>query len=415
MTSGLNTLRLRWACENAKLARLEAEQGAPKDNPTLREHRTRVAFLASAPGGKIKVASSWPMTYDGDRSEMLLTEPVACPEGVYPNHEDHDYAKVVLDAKTLELARTRLAQVEEPLLRNMMSDSLWSMVRDAEWDLGSYLKTIYAYLPQEKNERNADAVLGALVSASGYLTRALQQAKDERAAREIRAKKNVLENFVLQRLRAAAAASDAQADTFFAFVKVSESPSSQALMREWLAGRSLPKGLSLGQDRQWSLVKRLNRLGVADGEKLIATQLEKEDNDYARKAVIAARALRPDTVLKKELWERLVNGKDTLDDQKQIFWNLFPSEQLELQKDWVEPFYRDLVALAATKDEDYLGHFAESLVPTSCTPESSARLAAFLKKQGRKLAPSVQKELKIALQEDERCVKIVQNFASTSI
>ncbi len=47
-----------------------------------------------------------------------------CPELVYPNGEDYDYVKVKLDPRSLIAAQTKLAEVQDPLLRLMLLHSL---------------------------------------------------------------------------------------------------------------------------------------------------------------------------------------------------------------------------------------------------------------------------------------------------
>lgn len=408
MTAGLNTVRLEWACEGGKLSKITVQQSAPADHPTLREHRARVAFLSESRGSLV-VSSSEVLTYQGAQTEHMLSRPVACPVAAFPNFEDHDYSKVLLDEKTLNVARTRLSQVQDPLLRAMMAQSLWTMVRDGEWDLLSYLKVIYTYLPSEKVESNLSPVVDTLGSASVYLASARNLNPTDQ---ELIASENALENFLGTRLRAARAGSDNQAKYFGAYVNVARSESAQAVLRDWLAAKKLPKGLSLGQDRLWRIVKRLSQVGSPQVEGLIAAELKREDNDFARKAALASEALRPEPTVKSSLWRRVLEAKDSLDDQKQILRNLFPETQADLHEAHAEEFFRILPGLVKQRDEGFMGAFVRGLVPATCRLASVERLKVFLKKNASRLSHSITKDLRIALQEDERCVKILGNFAS---
>jgi aminopeptidase N len=408
MTAGLNSVRLNWTCDAGKLSKVSLEQSAPADHPTLREHRARVAFLSESRGA-LSVSASEVLSYQGAKTEHVLARPIACPVAAFPNFEDHDYSKVLLDEKTLDVARTRLSQVQDPLLRAMMAQSLWGMVRDGEWDLPSYLKVIYTYLPNEKVERNLSPVVDTLGSAGAYIASARNL---NPADQELLASENALENFLGARLRAARAGSDNQAKYFGAYVNVARSASAQAILRDWLRGQKVPAGLNLGQDRLWRIVKRLAQVGNPQVEELVAAELKREDNDFARKAALASEALRPDPALKSALWKRVLEGKDSLDDQKQILRNLFPEDQATLHEAHAEEFFRILPGLAKDRDEGFMGSFVRGLVPATCRPASVERLRIFLKKNASRLSHSITKDLRIALQEDERCVKILENIAS---
>lgn len=407
MTAGLNSVKVKWQCESGSLKAFDLLQTAPKDHPTLREHRTRVAFFKNS-GKSLDVSSTETVTYSGPSTRHVLAKPVPCPAAIYPNHEDHDYVKVVLDDTTLQVAQEKLALIKDPLLRNMMLQSMWNRVRDGEWNLLSYLKVVYSYLPSEKDDITSSATIETLGSAGTYLTHALRS----KPTQEITAQENALENFLGIRLRDARAGSDIQAQFFTAYVNRARGDAAQAVLRDWLKGDKVPKGLSLGQDRRWRIVKRLNRLGVKDADALIATELKREDNDYAQKAALASKALRPDAALKKDFWNRLVKAKDSLDDQKQIAWNLFPSDQADLQEPWADEFFSILPKLAKERDEGFLDVLV-NLTPATCTPKSNERLSRFIKKQGAKLPHALLKELRINLQEDERCVRVLENLGSS--
>ncbi|MEO5668977.1 MAG: aminopeptidase N [Bdellovibrionota bacterium] len=408
MTAGLNKVAVKWNCAEGLLKSIEIDQAAPTDYPTLREHQTRVAFLKATPQGLI-VSATENVNYSGANTEHVLEKPIACPAAVYPNFEDQDYVKVMLDARSLEVAQKQLSKIKDSWLRGMMTQALWTLVRDGAWDLPSFLKAAYTHLPLENDEQNLTAAMDSVSSAADYISRARSLADSP----SLKAQNAALENFLGDRLRQSRGGSDTQALYFSNYVGVTESSSSLAILRGWLSGKGLPKGLSLGQDRRWRIVKHMNRIGTPDARDLVAAELKREDNDFARKAALASMALRPDAATKAELWKRAIEGKDSLDDQKQIMRNLFPSDQSSLQEKWADDFFHLLPKLAAERDEGFLDVFL-SLTPATCNAHSVERLSDFIKKQGPKLSHAILKELRISLQEDERCVVILKNFASAA-
>ncbi len=81
------------------------------------------------------------------------------PAFVFPNHGDHDYAKVILDPVSLAFARERLAELEDPLLRQLTWSALWDMVRDARLRSTEYLAMVRREAPAERDVALLDAIL----------------------------------------------------------------------------------------------------------------------------------------------------------------------------------------------------------------------------------------------------------------
>jgi len=85
--------------------------------------------------------------------------------------------------------------------------------------------------------------------------------------------------------------------------------------------------------------------------------------------------------------------------------NLLPSEQLEFREILSDDFFKNLLRLSKTKDDVFLRFYTQSLIPARCIKESVATLEKFIQKNP-KLPPIVMKNLRVAHEEDERCVKI---------
>ena len=56
---------------------------------------------------------------DLGQHHVLERARAACPDLVYPNYQDWGYAKVQLDQRSFDTARTKLSQVDDPLLRGL--------------------------------------------------------------------------------------------------------------------------------------------------------------------------------------------------------------------------------------------------------------------------------------------------------
>ena len=91
---------------------------------------------------------------------------------------------------------------------------------------------------------------------------------------------------------------------------------------------------------------------------------------------------------------------------KTVMGNFFPQSQEQFRTHFSKEFYEKLIYLKDKKDNVFLSRYSEALVPTVCTEESVQTLKAFILKYKKNLSPVITKPLRIALQEDERCLKI---------
>ena len=85
----------------------------PREHPTLRPHSMTLALVRPDLGGD--AITTQPAAIEGARAEVPAVIGLHEPAFVFPNHGDHDYAKVVLDPVSLAFAREHLADVDDPL------------------------------------------------------------------------------------------------------------------------------------------------------------------------------------------------------------------------------------------------------------------------------------------------------------
>ena len=77
----------------------------------------------------------------------------ARPELVFPNYNDHAYAKVALDAQSLGFVREHIDQIEDPLMRQLLWSSLWNMVRDQQLKSFDFLALVREQAAKERPRR----------------------------------------------------------------------------------------------------------------------------------------------------------------------------------------------------------------------------------------------------------------------
>ncbi len=147
-TASVNTLSTEWETAGDRLSAMAIRQTAPTDHPTLRPHALEVALAKNGTGGPLRVESisAW---IDGPDTPIAEARGREVPDLVFPNYGDHAYAKVSLDAASVDFVRHDLDKVQDPLLRELLWMSLWEMVRDRELRSTEYLAIGRSELPDE--------------------------------------------------------------------------------------------------------------------------------------------------------------------------------------------------------------------------------------------------------------------------
>ena len=155
-TSGVNTVRAEWGCRQGKLTAMVLRQsGAP-----LRPHRSRVGFFS---GRRLEEI---PVEFKNELTDVPEALGKRCPDWVFPNLDDEDYAKVDLDTTSLDYLRSHLASVESPLLRQMVWHAIWEGVTHAEIPAQEYVALVLSAAPAEKETMVLSEILRNAVSPS---------------------------------------------------------------------------------------------------------------------------------------------------------------------------------------------------------------------------------------------------------
>ncbi len=160
-TPGLNAVRPELACKDDRVESLDLVQSAPDRFPTLRTHRTRIALFEDLDHPDVIDA-----TYSGARTRIDAAAGKPCPQIVLVNYADRDYAKLILDDRTLASVRRNLSRLREPMVRALIWQALYEMVRDARLAPADYLTLVKAHLPLETELVVLRAVLGTIDGGS---------------------------------------------------------------------------------------------------------------------------------------------------------------------------------------------------------------------------------------------------------
>ena len=416
-TAGLNSLKSEVDCDEGKIKAFRLVQEAPQDYPTLRTHRTAIALYQSTAGG-LKPYKLLPRAaYNGWVTLVPALVGEACPALVFPNAGDQDYVKVALDARSLEAVKAGLSTVADPLERALLWNSLWAMVLDAKLPVTDYMDLALAHLDREQDFQIASSVLEGLLGRRANANCVVKFLAGEGPVWEAASTRASarFEDFLDRKLAAAPPGSDFQRLWFDAAVGAARSSGAAARLAGWLEGKGLPPGFDLDQDRRWALVGRLRRLGAPGAREALEAERKKDPSRRGQVAGIGAEVAAPDWAVKEPWLKRLAGGGgDTPQAElRAAMHGLFPFDQAALRRRWSGDFFAALKALAPAKDPIFLEEFSSQLAPAGCRAEDSQAITDFLDRN-RSLPAVPLKELKIARQENDRCVRI-RALASRSL
>ena len=404
LTSNHNRLEVRFHCEDGRISSMGLVQTAPEQYPTLRTHRTVVGLYAGK-SNRIVLQEEIPVTYSGKHTFVSPAVGKACPILVYPNQRDMDFVKVKLDPRTLSHLKSPkwgLGKIRDDLGRMMFFQSLWDMVRDTNLSAWEYAELAFRNLPQERNIKIATRTAGRLSALPKYLP---EKTAEQKAQRQEYLKR--LERFSWDLLGSARPHSDFQKLWFDTFVSVARTDEAQAKLKQLLNGQVRFRGLTVDQDRRWNIVQALHRRGYAGSDTLREEELKRDSSEQGAKEAIAALVLKPDLKVKREWFGKVMAEKSDLPlaRLKVAMENLFPEEQDELTATFMDEYYKALPSLAKTREDVFLTNLTEKMTPVLCETRSVNKLNDFISSH-QELSPVVMKALRIAHQEEQRCVGI---------
>lgn len=421
-TSGVDTIQLQWECKAPpdasgpnplKISKLELLQSAaPSSNSTsTRSHKTQIAFFHSTKNGVLVPKNILKINYTGPVTSISEGIGLPCPDFIFPNYGDFDYVKVILDPLSLNKISKQISRIEDPLTRQMIWHTLWSMVMDSTLKAQDYTDIVLNQGTKEKDTLVLAHILRTLVNPSANHESVLKFLTGD--LRVTYQKK--IEAMIKENLLHSPPGTDQQLVWYQAFLDVASEESSINFAKTLL---SMPKklpGLVIDQDHRWELIQVLARNGSPGVRDLIATELKKDSTDIGLKASISASTLLPEADSKSK-WLSQINRNLEVPS---TFEKLSPAKLREAmgsyqilgQEEFTQPsidsYFETLPKIAlspAIEDEQYAKWFATSMFPSHCDPsivqKASALLAAY-----PTLPASVVKILKINRQKEERCIR----------
>ncbi|MDL5350247.1 aminopeptidase N [Microbacterium sp. zg-YB36] len=267
------------------------EEGLTLVQTDPRPHRLGVAAYDLQDGRLVRGAA---IEVDIRDARTPVPLPAAGAALILANDGDRTYAKVRLDAASVDAVQAALSTIDDPLARGLVWSALWNAARDGELPVARYLDIVHQHAPAESNiALLTDVLANTAVAIGHYVPEAARDA--QRAA--------WLET-CWQAMADAAPASGAQLAWARAVGEAAAYDRSRAAqLRSFLEGADAPPaGLSLDPELRWTWWTALATTGDATTADADA-ELHRDATATGRTAHIRMCASRPDQDVRAAAWQ----------------------------------------------------------------------------------------------------------------
>jgi aminopeptidase N len=353
---------------------------------------------------RLMVGSVFDVEVEGERTVVSEAIGADCPAFVFPNHDDWGYARVVLDDAAISVIDGRLQQLQDPLARSMMLDSLYGLSRRGRIPIRDYVILAVKEMQQESNIRVLAQLTGSISSSIDLLYRLRPQSGA--ALAEVL---SVVEEDSWQRVTTEADP-DRASIWFSLLLDSSSGVVAQERLRSLLEGRLSLPAVQLSEDLRWNILIALSALGISDYDLLLNTERERDPSDQGQKYAIAADASRPEAPIKAFWLKQIINQESELGLAKQRYAidALFPANQTGLQAKLLDSVLQSLPGLS-DRDPYFISSYVSGLLRPVCTEESVEAIAAALERGG--LNTTSELFMREAHQVDAECLVLREKMA----
>ncbi|WP_460773775.1 aminopeptidase N [Microbacterium sp. GXF7504] len=276
-TTGISTIRVDRDGGDAVLVQTDP-----------RPHRLRVGTFAVQDGMLVRTGTT-DADIDGKRTAIDLPD----ADLVLPNDGDLTYAKVRLDAASVDAVSAALSTIDDALTRGLVWSALWNATRDGELPVTRYLEIVRNHAGAESHSAlRADILANAAFAVGHYVPEAARAAERRRWL-----------DTVWDRMLTAEPGSDAQLAWARAVGGAAAHDDAKAdELRGMLRGTvPAPEGLALDPELRWSWLAALSATGhvtTAGAE----AELERDPSSKGRTAHRTVLAARPDPEVRAAAW-----------------------------------------------------------------------------------------------------------------
>jgi len=350
-TAGVNTLRPSYSVDaDGTFTEFAVEQEAPATHPVLRSHRIAIGLYDLTENG-LSRRGRVETDVAGARTVVPELAGQARPDLVLVNDEDLTYAKIRLDDHSLRTLIEQIGSFTDSLPAALCWAAAWDMCRDGEMAARDYVRLVMSGISSVADI----SVVQTLLRQAGQAVRRFADPGWRATGLALIASR--LRNL----LGTAEPGSDEQLAYVRAFAGVAASDEDLALLTGLLDGSVQLDGLSVDTDLRWALLARLvsrgggpRNFGVAE----IEAELARDATDAGERHAATCRAAIPSAGAKREAWQLLTGGEQTIAMLRATLAGFADPDQPEL----VEPYREEFFAIVADVWREWSSAMAQDFV-----------------------------------------------------
>ena len=394
-TASLNTLAASWELDDGALASLAIAQSAPEDYPTLRPHQLDVALIGDGDGDGAATVEALSVAVDGAETVVEEAAGRPAPRLVMPNHNDHAFVKVALDERSLNYVSDHLEGIADPLLRQLIWQSLWNMVRDQQLRSGDYLPLVASKVTTEADTELIETILAtATATIARYVP---EEQRDEQAQRFSEVAWEALQ---------AAPEGDRQIIWARTLIGIAITPPDIERAIRLADGELTVPGLTIDQEMRWGLAARAVAHGLEGAAERVAAERERDPSDRGERAAIRAAVAEPSEAAKAAAWERIHgDGYGSLHLTGAAMGGFHWHVQRELLDRWVWEFFERAPEVFRERQNEFARAYFGNLFPQQRIEQAVLDRSRALLEEIGEGSPLLARSLREANDDLERAIR----------
>jgi aminopeptidase N len=215
------------------------------------------------------------------------------------NDDDLAYAKIRLDARSLQTAIAHLAKISDPLARSLVWGAAWDQTRDAEASASDYVDLVLRNIGSETESTTVRTTLAQLqLAANSYVAPEKRDATREKVA-----------DAIWELAQSAEAGSDSQLQFVTAFASAASTAAQWDQVRRLRDGDVTLEGLEIDTDLSWQLLVSLAAGGLVSTDE-IDEALAADNTAKGGEFAAQAKAALPDIDARRAAWSSLIDSDD---------------------------------------------------------------------------------------------------------
>ncbi|MGE3610855.1 MAG: aminopeptidase N [Bacteriovoracaceae bacterium] len=395
-TAGPNKVEFSYKCENGKIKSASVLQ-TKNNSGSFSPHATKFAFFKKKE--KLELTQVIDVIFE-TASTPVAVSGFECPDFVLPNYQDYDYALYALDKASLKMAEIALTELPDPLSRLMVWFTLGQMLRDSKIAPAEYFRLAIKGLEFETEDLLLGQLIGRHSPIKSYFDLYLDKAQKVQYGAE-------LEKVLWKRIESSPEGSSLRINFFDFFISMAFTDNGLNKLAELLNANSV-LGMTLDQDRRWSIIGTLAMNGYAGAENLIKKEEEKDQSTIGKRYAYASWVSIPELENKKRYWEKLTGHHQlSYSDLREASSRFNGAKYPELISPFVGKFFKKVSSMNWKKaDDSEVGIYFDYLFPLKSCSREVLEISKKSLKSSLHLTDLARRNWLESNDELQRCVKV---------